>query len=58
MADNDKYREVKELLADLIKIRERLASEGGDTSAEQEELTEEIQLLSNDLVEASILEDE
>ena len=57
MARNNKYLEVKNLIADLVRKRERLASEAGDTSAEQAELTEEIKLLQNDLVEASIYND-
>ena len=58
MASNNKYLEVKNLIADLVRKRERLVSEASDTSAEQAELTEEIQLLQKDLVEASILEDD
>ena len=54
---SDKYLEVKNLIADLVRKRERLASEASDTSAEQAELTEEIKLLQNDLVEASIYND-
>lgn len=58
MASNNDYLEVKKLIADLIRKRERLAFEAGETSVEQAELTEEIQLLQNDLVEASILDDD
>lgn len=58
MASNNDYLEVKKLIADLIRKRERLALEAGETSVEQAELTEEIQLLQNDLVEASILDDD
>ena len=58
MASNNDYLEVKKLIADLIRKRERLALEAGEISVEQAELTEEIQLLQNDLVEASILDDD
>lgn len=58
MNENNKYQDVKKLISSLKEQREKLASEGGDTRAEQEELSEEIQLLQNDLVMASILEDD
>jgi len=58
LASNNDYLEVKKLIADLIRKRERLALEAGEISVEQAELTEEIQLLQNDLVEASILDDD
>ena len=58
MNESNKYQDVKELISSLIEQREKLASDGGDTLAEQEELSEEIQLLQNDLVMASILEED
>ena len=58
MAEKDKYQEIIDLIAHLAKERDRLASENGDTTAEQEELSEEILLLQNDLIMASILDDE
>ena len=58
MADKDKYQEIIDLIAHLAKERDRLASGNGDTAAEQEELSEEIALLQNDLIMASLLDDE
>lgn len=58
MADKDKYQEIIDLIAHLAKERDRLTSENGDTTAEQEEISEEILLLQNDLIMASILDDE
>ena len=58
MNESNKYQDVKELISSLKDQREKLASEGDDTRAEQEELSKEIQLLQNDLVMASILEDD
>ena len=58
MTGEDKYQEIKDLITHLAKKRDRLASGNGDTAAEQEELSEEIALLQNDLIMASILDDE
>ena len=58
MTGEDKYQEIKDLITHLAKERDRLASGNGDTAAEQEELSEEIALLQNDLIMASILDDE
>jgi len=58
MTGEDKYQEIKDLITHLAKERDRLASGNGDTATEQEELSEEIALLQNDLIMASILDDE
>jgi len=58
MTGEDKYQEIKDLITHLAKERDRLASGNGDTAAEQEELSEEIALLQNDLIMASLLDDE
>ena len=58
MTGEDKYQEIKDLITHLAKERDRLASGNGDTAAEQEELSDEIALLQNDLIMASLLDDE
>jgi hypothetical protein len=58
MTGEDKYQEIKDLITHLAKERDRLASGNDDTAAEQEELSEEIALLQNDLIMASLLDDE
>ena len=58
MTGEHDYQEIKDLITRLAKERDRLASGNGDTAAEQEELSEEIALLQNDLIMASLLDDE
>ena len=58
MTGEHKYQEIKDLITHLAKERDRLASGNGDTAAEQEELSDEIALLQNDLIMASLLDDE